>query len=121
MATRRTFSRTRSVSLIFSVCIREMANLLTLALVVAMTLSFGEQDWIKESSLLPSFSSTSVGFFLEYKTEKTTGSVHSLFSYCYCGTEWCSDLHMYHISHEYQDRKCRTRGFLSPIHIQSRN
>ncbi|THU82747.1 sodium transport ATPase [Dendrothele bispora CBS 962.96] len=64
-----------------SVLIRQMANALTLVLVAAMALSFGVQDWIEGAVITAVIIlNISVGFFQEYKAEKTMDSLRSLSS-----------------------------------------
>ncbi|EEB97236.1 hypothetical protein MPER_03488, partial [Moniliophthora perniciosa FA553] len=54
------------------VLIRQMANALTLVLVAAMALSFGVQDWVEGAVITAVIVlNVSVGFFQEYKAEKT--------------------------------------------------
>ncbi|KAJ7581060.1 hypothetical protein C8J56DRAFT_1101672 [Mycena floridula] len=63
------------------VLLRQMSNALTLVLVAAMALSFGVQDWIEGAVITTVIIlNVSVGFFQEYRAEKTMDSLRSLSS-----------------------------------------
>ncbi|KAF7308997.1 Sodium transport atpase [Mycena kentingensis (nom. inval.)] len=69
-----------SVSAI-NVLIRQMANALTLVLIAAMALSFGVQDWVEGAVITAVIVlNVTVGFFQEYRAEKTMDSLRSLSS-----------------------------------------
>ncbi|KAL0959255.1 hypothetical protein HGRIS_014526 [Hohenbuehelia grisea] len=63
------------------VLIGQLANALTLVLVAAMALSFGVQDWV-EGGVIGAviIFNAAVGFFQEYKAEKTMDSLRQLSS-----------------------------------------
>ncbi|KAI0312394.1 hypothetical protein OF83DRAFT_660871 [Amylostereum chailletii] len=65
----------------FRVLVRQMANALTLVLVAAMAIGFGVRDWI-EGGVISAviLLNISLGFFQEYKAEKTIDSLRSLAS-----------------------------------------
>ncbi|KAL0565519.1 hypothetical protein V5O48_016504 [Marasmius crinis-equi] len=64
-----------------NVLIRQMANALTLVLVAAMALSFGVQDFVEGGVITAVIVlNISVGFFQEYRAEKTMDSLRSLSS-----------------------------------------
>ncbi|KAL0072259.1 hypothetical protein AAF712_000020 [Marasmius tenuissimus] len=64
-----------------SVLIRQMANALTLVLVAAMALSYGVQDFVEAGVITAVIVlNISVGFFQEYRAEKTMDSLRSLSS-----------------------------------------
>ncbi|THV00758.1 potassium/sodium eff [Dendrothele bispora CBS 962.96] len=64
-----------------AVLIRQMANALTLVLVAAMALSFGVQDWVEGAVITAVIViNVTVGFFQEYKAEKTMDSLRNLSS-----------------------------------------
>ncbi|KAF5353799.1 hypothetical protein D9758_010589 [Tetrapyrgos nigripes] len=66
---------------LLSVLIRQMANALTLVLLAAMALSFGVQDWVEGAVITAVIIiNVTVGFFQEYKAERTMDSLRSLSS-----------------------------------------
>ncbi|KAG8935760.1 hypothetical protein FRC02_006569 [Tulasnella sp. 418] len=63
------------------VLIRQMANALCLVLIAAMALSWGVRDWVEGAVITAVIVlNVSVGFFQEYKAEKTMDSLRSLSS-----------------------------------------
>ncbi|KAF8660097.1 hypothetical protein AX16_001655 [Volvariella volvacea WC 439] len=63
------------------VLIGQLANALTLVLVAAMALSFGVEDWVEGSVIAAVIIlNTTVGFFQEYRAEKTMDSLRQLSS-----------------------------------------
>ncbi|KAG6817249.1 hypothetical protein H0H87_011306, partial [Tephrocybe sp. NHM501043] len=63
------------------VFIKQIANALTLVLVAALALSFGVKDWIEGGVIAAViFLNTTVGFFQEYRAEKTMDSLRQLSS-----------------------------------------
>ncbi|KAL0948852.1 hypothetical protein HGRIS_008973 [Hohenbuehelia grisea] len=63
------------------VLIGQLANALTLVLLAALALSFGVQDWIEGGVIAAVIVlNTTVGFFQEYKAEKTMDSLRQLSS-----------------------------------------
>ncbi|KAI0312395.1 calcium-transporting ATPase 3 [Amylostereum chailletii] len=63
------------------VLVRQMANALTLVLVAAMAIGYGVQDWVEGGVITAVIIlNISIGFFQEYKAEKTMDSLRSLAS-----------------------------------------
>ncbi|KAF5346132.1 hypothetical protein D9758_009933 [Tetrapyrgos nigripes] len=64
-----------------TVFLRQIANALTLVLAAAMALSYGVQDWVEGAVITAVIVlNVVVGFFQEYKAEKTMESLRSLSS-----------------------------------------
>ncbi|KAF9259915.1 sodium transport ATPase [Marasmius fiardii PR-910] len=66
---------------VLKVLIRQVANALTLVLVAAMALSYGVQDWVEGAVITAVIAiNVVVGFFQEYKAEKSMDALRSLSS-----------------------------------------
>ncbi|KAK7018658.1 hypothetical protein VNI00_018344 [Paramarasmius palmivorus] len=65
----------------FKVLFRQVANALTLVLVAAMALSYGVRDWVEGAVITAVIAiNVLVGFFQEYKAEKSMDALRSLSS-----------------------------------------
>ncbi|KAJ7182704.1 sodium transport ATPase [Mycena crocata] len=63
------------------VLVRQMANALTLVLVAAMAIGYGVQDWVEGGVITAVIVlNVAIGFFQEYKAEKSMDSLRSLAS-----------------------------------------
>ncbi|KAI0093721.1 sodium transport ATPase [Irpex rosettiformis] len=63
------------------VLVRQMANALTLVLVAAMAIGYGVQDWVEGGVITAVIAlNVGIGFFQEYKAERTMDSLRSLAS-----------------------------------------
>ncbi|KAG7096419.1 hypothetical protein E1B28_003858 [Marasmius oreades] len=66
---------------VLKVLVRQVANALTLVLVAAMALSYGVQDWVEGAVITAVIAiNVIVGFFQEYKAEKSMDALRSLSS-----------------------------------------